>query len=561
MELRNYQQEAVEATWSQLRTPQSGHPLIVMPTGSGKSAVIAKLAIDAVNLFQGRVVILQHRKELIEQNADKVRRMIDVPIPIGLYSAGLNRRQINEDIILGGIQSIYNKAHLLGRRHLVIVDECHLIPRSSDGMFHEFFDSLGSLNPNLKIVGLTATPYRTDSGKLYGKECLFPRVTYDAEIQSLIAQGYLCPLSSDHSKTVYDTSKLHIRAGEFKSDEMAALFGDDFAKIQSSCEEIVARSQGRKSILVFCSGVVHAQTVAEILSKMSGEEVGCVTGDVLPLERVSLLTRFKNQQLRWLTNCDVLTTGFDAPCIDMIAILRATMSPGLFAQMCGRGLRLHDAKRDCVVLDFGNNIRTHGPIDAIDFNKRAAAATGNGDPDNAPKKTCPGCQAEVALSARVCECGFEFPKPELKHDATPDDAKIFSEPIEFEVTRQFFGRHEKKSDPNAPPTFRVDYVCREPGAEGDLSESETISEWVCIEHEGFARGKAVAWWLDRSIAAVPDTIDEAVDLANRGLVAQSRTIFAKREGRWWRILRHVLDEIPTEEMPIEDEWSGEELPF
>ncbi len=552
MELREYQKESIAAAWQQLKTPGGGNPLIVLPTGAGKSIVIASLAMDAVRKFNGRVVILQHRKELIEQNADKVRRLCD--IPVGLYSAGLNRKQINEDIIVAGIQSIYPKASDLGRRHLVIIDEVHLLPDEGMGMYRQFIESLGLLNPNLKIVGLTATPYRTDSGKLYGsKESFFQGVTHEAGIRNLIDDRFLCPVTSTSSRRDADTSGLKIRAGEFKLDEMAKLF-DENEIVSRACEEIVERADGRHSCLVFCAGVEHSRHVAQEIQKLTGEECGNVVGETSALERASILSRFKERRLRWLTNCSVLTTGFDAPCIDMIAILRATASPGLFAQICGRGLRTDPSKSNCVILDFGGNVKRHGPIDSIDFNVRAKT---NSEQET-PQKRCPGCRELVHAAMRVCTCGFVFPKPDVSHDDTPDDAEILSFPVSFEVTHERYALHEKKNAPDAPPTLRVDYTVQ---SEGDL-ETELISEWVCLEHGfGFARNKAIEWWNKRSIAQVPHTINEAVELANQGALAKTKSITARREGRWWRIIKHELFDVPEEFKFVKDVYADEETPF
>ena len=556
MELRDYQNESLSATWRQLKTPGGGNPLIVLPTGSGKSVVIASLAMDAVQKYGGRVVVLQHRKELIEQNCDKIKRLCSVPV--GLYSAGLNRKQINEDIIVGGIQSIYSKAADLGRRQLVIIDEVHLLPDEGTGMYRQFLDSLGSLNPNLKIVGLTATPYRTDSGKLYGsKESFFQGVTYEAGIRTLIDNGFLCSVTSTSSIRDADTSKLKIRAGEFKADEMVRLFDDDEV-VSRACEEIVDRAHGRHSCLIFCAGVDHSRHVAREIAKLTGEECGNIVGETTQLERASILARFKNQELRWLTNCDVLTTGFDAPCIDLIAILRATASPGLFAQICGRGLRTDSSKQDCVILDFGGNIVRHGPIDSIDFNVRAKANS----EQEAPQKRCPGCRELVHAAMRECTCGFVFPKPEISHDETPADAEILSFPIHFEVTHERYALHNKKNDPDAHPTFRVDYTVQAERDDGDLVDTKMISEWVCLEHGfGFARNKAIEWWNKRSSLPAPHSVSEAVDLANQGSLSKTKSITARREGRWWRIIKYDLFDVPEEFEFVQDVYGDEEMPF
>lgn len=548
MQLRDYQSEACSAAWDFLKAKQ-GNPLIVLPTGSGKSLVIAELCRAAVKEYDGRVIVLQHRKELIEQNAGKVRRLLSVPI--GLYSAGLNRKQINEPVIMAGIQSCYSKALEFGRRHLVIIDEAHLTPKSGDGMFRQFLLELAELNPGLKLIGLTATPYRTSEGHLCSEGSMWSKVCYEAQIRELIAKGYLCPVTNKPNETRYDTSQLHVRGGEFIESELQGLFGDD-NKIVQACEEIRTCTNDRHSVIVFCSGVQHAEKVSEVL----GGSV--VHGGTPPLERAGILEAFKLGQIKYLCNVDVLTTGFDSPNIDGIAILRATMSAGLFVQMVGRGFRMHEEKKDCLVLDFGGNIERHGPIDAIDYGR--AKRIQIGVPGDAPSKKCPGCDCSMATGTRVCECGFEFPEPELKHDEIADTAAtILSEPETFEVTDWAFTRHIKKNADDAPNTLRVSYIMA-----GNVGK--TIEEWVCLLHDGFAGDKAQAWWehhcddnLDDVIELMNDAygtehdrIDAAMSLRRDGQVKMPTTITARREGRWWRIVSRgpVVLPAPMEELPF-----------
>jgi DNA repair protein RadD len=246
---------------------------------------------------------------------------------------------------------------------------------------------------------------------------------------------------------------------------------------------------------------------------------------------------------------DVLTTGFDAPNIDCIGVLRATMSPGLFAQIVGRGFRVHPEKTDALILDFGGNIKRHGPIDSDEYGVQDKRQRTAGE---APVKTCPNCQTECLIGAAECrECGFAFPRDrDASHDQQADDSQILSEPETWLVEAVRYAVHYKRKDLDAPPTLRVDYECQRDETGGNLS-GETISEWICLEHEGFARRRAERWWRARSIHDVPETVSEACDLCRRGAVASPRSIVAARQGRWWRELLAVLDE-------LQEEWSGEE---
>ncbi len=538
MGLRWYQTEACDSAWESLIN-QRGNPLIDLPTGSGKSWVLAEIARKAVEQFNGRVVVLAHRKELLKQNADKIAQLCNVPT--GFYSASLKSRDVDEPIIVAGIQSVYSKASELGRRHLVVIDEAHLTPKSDDGMYRQFLSELGTYNPKLKVVGLTATPYRLDSGRLWGKSELFSHLCYRADIRKLIDEGHLCNLVNKPSSVVYDTSGLHTRLGEFVRREMEDLFSDQTLAV-AACKELITKADGRRSVLVFCSGVNHAESVTEILSEMTGERVDCVTGETPALLREASLADFAAGRFRFCVNVDVLTTGFDSPRIDCVAIMRATQSAGLFCQMVGRGLRTHESKQDALIVDFGGNLRRHGPIDSIDFGASKTKEAGAGE---APKKTCPGCGEVVAAGARACECGFEFAFKKADHDTQSDDeSQILSEPETFEVSEWLFSRHYKKNAPDAPNTLRVTYF-----TPGDLGTA--IEEWVCLNHEGFAYTKARKWWQEHTGENLDDVMEmmgcdgvgAAIEVEQRGYMKMPVEITAVRQGRFWRIVSRVGGEL------------------
>ncbi len=559
--LRPYQSAAVSAFWSFLRG-QSGNPVIVLPTGAGKSLVIAQVCHDAVKRFNGKVIVLAHRKELLSQNADKIRRLAP-DLDIGIYSAGLRKRDgLEADVCVAGIQSIFKKAYNVGQRHLVLIDEVHLVPRDGEGMYQHFLSELRSANERVRLGGLTATPFRLDCGPLCRPDGIFHKVCYSAPITDLIDGGYLCRLTTKPAAATVDTSKLHLRAGEFVAGETESLFDQ---ATNAACAEIVASTGDRGSVLIFCSGVQHAIHVASVIEQLTTEPCGIVTGETMPLERAGTLEAFATRRLRFLVNVNVLTTGFDAPCIDAIAILRATMSPGLYAQICGRGFRLFSGKANCLILDFGGNIARHGPLDAIDYGRdRGAEKTGE-----APVKTCPNCEQEVVIQTRTCpQCGYAWPVKRKEHDSQADtDTPILSEPETWTVEAVSYAVHRKAKDPDAPPTLRLDYQCQPANGDGGNLSAKRISEWVCIEHEGFARRKAERWWAARSILTPPATTVEAHDLAMRGALAWPKTITTRREGRWDRVVSTDLEPKPTEwldtaELSAEPVgWEEEEIPF
>jgi DNA repair protein RadD len=538
--LRPYQAEAVAAVYDHLRS-RDDNPCVVCPTGAGKGVIIAQIARDVTQLWDGRILILAHVKELLEQAVDKLRAMApDLYCQIGVYSAGLKSRDTDQPIIVAGIQSVYRRACDLGRFDLILIDEVHMLPPDGEGMYRQFLKEAQVVNPHLRLVGLTATPYRMTTGTICAPENLLNHVCYEVGVRELIVQGYLCPLKTKAGRHKVDTSSLHVRGGEFVAGEVEALMDDD-ALVGSACHEIIEHTRERHSVLIFAAGVKHAQHVQRILESL-GHECGFVCGDTLPFDRAATLDRFKAGGLKYLVNVNVLTTGFDAPNIDCVALLRPTNSPGLYYQMVGRGFRLHPSKTDCLVLDFGGNILRHGPVDALQIKDRSS---GGGE---APAKECPQCQAVIHAAYSVCpECGHVFPPPQReKHEATAHAGGILSGEVtqtEYEVRDVYYSAHAKRDAPvGHPRTLRVDY--RLPG----VGFNDYRSEWVCVEHPSgsFARQKAEAWWRMRSHEPCPESAQDAVDLADRGALAETKTITVRSVTgeRFDRIINYQLGPVP-----------------
>lgn len=537
MELRDYQKDAVESAWKSAR--QGKNSVLVLPTGAGKSIILAQLCRDAIS-WGARAIVLAHRKELLEQNAEKIDWL---GCPVGIYSAGLNKRDTEQDIIVGGIQSVYRKATKFGRRQLLIVDECHRInAKDEDSQYSRFVRKLKECNPDLIVVGLSATPFRTGEGEITDGG-LFDEIAYEARIDELIKQGYLCPVVNRTATNAVSMAGVSVRGGEFVQRQMEDAFLSD---VDDVCHETVVRCRGQQSIVVFCSGVAHAERVQELIQQETGEEVGLITGDTLPLVREGYLRQFKAGNLRWLININVLTEGFDSPRIDTVVMMRATCSPGLFAQAVGRGFRVHESKSRTKVIDFGGNIDRHGPLDSPEFGRNSKKGDGGGD---APVKTCEQCGRENLIAAKECECGFLFPEQESRLGEADEKSPILlGEAVEHQVISTHYYLHTKRDDPESR-TLRVDYR---------LAGLDRISEWVCIEHIGYARQKACEWWMIHSNTETPLSVDEALDLADAGALRKPDSIVAKKDGKYWRIVSRSFDcEKPAN-------WKGintEEIPF
>lgn len=378
--LRPYQHEAVASVYQHLRE-RDDNPCVVIPTGGGKTPVMATICRDAVVTWGGRVLIVAHVKELLEQSADKLR-VICPEVKFGIYSAGLKRRDTQAPVIVAGIQSIYKRACELGPLDLILVDEAHMIPPEGEGMYQQFLSEAKVVNPSLRVIGLTATPYRLKSGLICTPDHFLNQVCYEVGVRELIVQGFLSPLVTKAGITRVDTSAVHVRGGEFVAAEVEDLMDQD-ELVEAACQEIVAATHDRSAVLIFATGIKHGRHVQDVLRRKHGVECGFVSGETPTDERDATLKAFRDGAMQYLCNVNVLTTGFDAPNIDCVVMLRPTMSPGLYYQMVGRGFRLFPGKANCLVLDFGGNVLRHGPVDAIRIQERPG---GSGE---APAKECP----------------------------------------------------------------------------------------------------------------------------------------------------------------------------
>lgn len=548
--LRPYQQEAVQAVYQHLRD-HDDNPCVVIPTGGGKTPVMATICRDAVVTWGGRVLIVAHVKELLEQSADKLR-VVCPEVTFGIYSAGLKRRDTQAPVIVAGIQSIYKRACELGPIDLILVDEAHMIPPEGEGMYQQFLSEARVVNPSLRVIGLTATPYRLKSGLICTPDHFLNQVCYEVGVRELIVQGFLSPLVTKAGITRVDTSAVRVRGGEFVAAEVEDLMDQD-ELVEAACQEIVVATHDRRAVLIFATGIKHGRHVQDVLRRKHGVECGFVSGETPTDERDATLKAFRDGAMQYLCNVNVLTTGFDAPNIDCVVMLRPTMSPGLYYQMVGRGFRLFPGKANCLVLDFGGNVLRHGPVDAIRIQEQPG---GSGE---APAKECPSCHAVIAAGFATCpQCGYVFPPPERqKHEAKATEAGILTGQVtdtKYEVMDIAYSVHTKRdATPETPKTMRVDYR---------LGLSHWQSEFICVEHDGYARQKAESWWQRRSPDPVPDTAERAVEIAEAGGLCPTHgiTVRTVTGERFDRIVGYDLGPRP-DAIAAGDVFADEEVPF
>jgi DNA repair protein RadD len=551
--LRPYQSGAIEAVmgyWDQ----GPGNPLVDLATGTGKSIVIAKLTRDLLTSYPDlRVLMLVHVKELVQQNFNALLKLWP-DAPVGIYSAGLGRRDAHHRITFASIQSVYNKAHLLGRRDLVLIDEAHLVPSAGNGMYRKLLEDLrGMPDADVRVCGFTATPFRLDTGRLdAGDDRIFDGTVYNYGIARGIEDGYLAPLISKASAAEIDVSSVQRRGGEFVSGSLEAAAMDDDL-VRKAVDETLKFGADRRSWLIFCSGVKHAAQVRDAM-KARGVTAAMVTGETPHHERDRIIRDFRSGAIRCLTNANVLTTGFDAPATDLVVMLRPTLSTGLYVQIVGRGTRVvwpvgfrpdlataeerraaiaSSPKANCLVLDFAGNVRRHGPVDAVEVEEKRAKKGEDGKVavDTVNAKECPSCEMLVALNTATCKhCGHEWPKDaKAKHEAEADGVSgiLSSEPVrpaQIPLVDWSLRRWSKASEPFAPETVRVTYI----------AGVQSASEWICPEHDGFAGRKAVEWWgMHGGEMPAPKTAVEAVERA--GELIMPATITLRPDGRFLKV--------------------------
>jgi DNA repair protein RadD len=495
-ELRDYQREAVDGLYNYWAGKAGENPLIVAPTGSGKTAIIAQLIKDAMG-FQGtRVLVVTHVKELLEQGADGLLKLYP-EADFGLYSAGLKQKVLGRPITFAGIQSIWERAYdIVPAPDLVLIDEAHLLPKNTETRYNRFIADLKVCNPDVKVVGLTATPYQAGQRVLCmrGTGAIFDGIAYNISVGMLMEQGYLSPVISKGGMRQINLTNVKKRGGEFVEHDLAVAASDP-ELVNATVEEIVRLGANRKSWLVFASGVNHAGMLKDQF-EVHGIEVDLVTGEDGKNKRNSTLAKFKSGQTRCLINVNVLTTGFDAPSVDLVALVRATASTGLYVQMVGRGTRLSEGKENCLVLDYGQNVERHGFIDQVKPKDKSAGA-GEGD---APVKTCESCQMIVHAATQICpECGFQFPAPTLNHAAVSYGGAMLSSQVQaewLEVEDVLYARHRKEGKPDS---VKVTYYC---GLTG-------VSEWLCPDHGGYAASRYTS--RRSALGASATTTQQALD--------------------------------------------------
>jgi DNA repair protein RadD len=517
MELRPYQRASLDALYAAWARQQDAG-LIVLPTGAGKSLVIAALVQERLAENPAhRVVVVTHTRELIAQNHRELLALWP-EAPAGIYSAGLGRRDAAAQVLFCGIQSIWNRTSDLEPFDLVVVDEAHLIPRDAETRYGRFLAALKGARPDLRVVGFTATPYRLDSGRLdEGAGRLFDGIVYEANVGDLIHQGYLAPLISKATTTALDVTGVPRRGGDYIPSALEAAVNQDWIT-RAAVEEMVGYGHGRRAWLAFCAGIAHATAVRDAI-RAEGYTCETLSGETPKRARDRIVRAFRAGEVRCLTSVGVLATGFNVPQVDLIALLRPTQSTGLYVQQVGRALRRAPGKTDALILDYAGLVRMHGPVDIV--TARSAAAI-RGREGEVRAKACPGCGALIALNASTCETCWTEPDSDdsgPSHEAEADDANpILSGAI---PTWQPVLDWTFATRPGRPDGLEVVF---------HLAEHRSHRIVLGLEQAGYPREKAVQWWRQLGGGrSAPMTVAEALD--ERHVLTRPEAIQVLASGR------------------------------
>lgn len=520
MQERWYQAEAEDSIYNHYRYNSGGNPIVAMPTGTGKSVVIGKFATNALRRWPTqRFAMLTHVKELIEQNANKLLQVWP-NAPLGIYSAGVGRKESGAPILYGGVQSVVkDPAGILGHRDVLMIDECQLLSPNGDTMYQAIISELRKINPRLVIVGFSATPFRMGQGSLTNAG-LFTNVCYNLctipGFQRLIAEGFLVAPVPKRTSFELDVSDVGMSAGDYNLKQVQDAVNTD-QNTYDALSEAAYYGRDRQSWMVFASGVEHAEACCAVLN-LHGVPTTVVHSRVAHADRVQRLEDYKAGRYRCIVGNNILTTGFDHPPLDLIIMLRPTMSSVLWVQMLGRGTRPYDPlnpgdvdprafplfKHDCLVLDFAGNTRRLGPINDPVL-PRAPNETGGGG--GAPYRICRpedgGCNCFSHARAVVCEhCGMPFTAASANIENTADTAVLLKSDLPqveyFTVQKVLYQRWEGRK--SGTPSLKVTYIC---GVRG-------FNKFVTLEADGWGGKSARDWWRQHHASEPPETVDDAL---------------------------------------------------
>lgn len=570
---RDYQLAVEAAIWRYYTTNRDGNGIVGMPTGTGKAFSIAYFMQNALRSFPNqRFLNVTHVKELVDQN---YKELIGIwpEAPAGVYSAGLKRKDTRQSIIFCGIASIHKNIHAFGRVDILIVDECHLISPRDTSMYMKVIAELKKINPYLRVMGFTATPWREGQGHLTEGGGIFSDMIIDLtdmdSFNRFVREGYLVPPVSKPTKTILNVDGVKLVGGDFNEKQLQLAVNKDkitFAALQ----ETLQYAQDRRSWIVFASGLEHCEKIREMLTYL-GVSCRVVHSKMSDGERDENIRAWKNYEFTAIINMGILTTGVNHPGLDLIVMLRPTMSSKLWVQMLGRGTRpffvkegfdlttilgrlasiAASSKQNCLVMDFAGNIKRCGPINDPIIPKKKGASKGE-----APIKICDACGMYNHISARYCGgepyrtvmgCGGEFSfQVKIQQKASTQEVMRTDAPDVkvYRVENINCAVHKKAGKPDS---IRITYY---------HSFTQKVMHFLLLDHSPMLREKAEKWWKKRTNIPMPKTAAQALEIMHNFPVPTHIRVWANAHP-----FPQLLDECFMDEFEVASVPQDDEIPF
>lgn len=530
LELRQYQVKALDAIFAALQ--EQDNVLFQAVMGAGKTAMTTRLVRHFYHNYPAmRFLVLMHKQELVEQFSKSFEQFTDIPaISIGIACGGLKQWDTEKRITVASVQTLVNRLGEFPGADLIVIDEAHRVDINGDSQYRKVINTLRDYKPNCRILGLTATPARLGHGYIYGDKCkpgsvnLFPNLSHKITYAELVAQNYLMPLRG--KVCVNEELAAELSGVKKQGDYVLDQLGDVMVRprhLSTAVDGLKQHGDGYRHVVAFCCTISHAETLRDKLIE-SGETATVIHSKLTPIERAANLASWEAGECRIICGVNILSEGYDFPPADCILMARPTLSTTLYLQTVGRIVRIHPGKEKALLIDLTTNTERFGTdLDNLKVTIPKGDGEGGGE---TPAKICPKCDTVVHPLLRFCpSCNFEWEIVEVEA-AEPTTKDVTFEPkIEmewFKVGDIEYTLHHGKS---GIPLLRVIYDCG-----GGFYRPLRFSDWVCLEHEGFARRKAETWWAIRSTDLAPDSVDEALFVS--GELERPLGVLVDRSGKY-----------------------------
>lgn len=533
--------------------------------GSGKTVIACALVERYFHSTNRKFLILAHKQELVSQFEQTFRKKTSVPFyDIGICCASLKQWELGKRVTIGTVQTFVNQISDCPDYHFLIIDESHRVEIGTGSQYDQILESIRRANPKLRILGLTATPFRMGHGYTYGKSCagknLFPKLNYQIKYSELKDSGYLMKLEAEiaiNSRLPEDMASVMTR-GDYVIDQASDVMCRSY-HLSTAVEGIREYCSDFHHICCFCCDIQHAELLAEKL----GEEATTIHSKLSDLERYGNMEAWKTGRKRIITSVNILVEGFDWPELDCLVMARPTLSPVLFLQGIGRVLRISEGKKRAFLLDLTENSLRFG-TDLDNIRVTVPRSVSVREKAERPKeKQCPKCDEWTHVARMFCpNCNFEFNLRAYEDSKEKPETKnvVFGEPVEWEVNKVTWGRHTPKS--GKPDSLRVKYHNK------NMFFSEICSTYLCFDHGGYATTVARKWWEEHTYDHaddIPSSVDEALEMIET-VIKPIVSIVTKKQGQYERIIRinHPPEPEPEPEtffkLPAREDFD-DDIPF